>query len=244
MAEITDRQQKLLKAIVKEFIDTAEAVGSINLLDKYNFKLSSATIRNEMAELVLRGYLYKKHTSAGRIPTTQGWRFFVDKIDDEKSDVNYIAATVKTKVESNLIKVRDEKSHLVRQSLNFLAMLSENATVGLVGNDLYYSGLANLTNIPEMKDEDKLKGILSILEDYYTLSDVFQRTENDDDVNVLIGEEETGKKEFKGYSVLFTKIKLKNSVGFIAVIGPNRMDYQRIISSIKYIADTLKYIVG
>lgn len=243
MDPITDRQQKLLKAIVKEFIDTAEAVGSINLLDKYNFELSSATIRNEMAELVLRGYLYKKHTSAGRIPTTRGWRFFVDEIDKDKG-VNYIAATVKSNVESNLIKLRDEKSQLVRQSLNFLAMLSENATVGLVGNDLYYSGLANLTDIPEMKDEDKLKGILSILEDYYTLSDVFQKSDNDGDVNVLIGEEETGKKEFAGYSVLFTKIELKNSTGFLAVIGPNRMDYQKIISSIKYIADTLRHVVG
>ena len=243
MSNISDRQQKLLKAIVSEFIDTAEAVGSIHLLDKYEFELSSATIRNEMAELVLRGYLYKKHSSAGRIPTTQGWRFFVDEIDHEKG-AKVIATTLKSKVESNLIKVRDEKAALIRQSLNFLAMLSENATVGLIGNDLYYSGLSNLTNIPEMKEEDKLKGILSILEDYYTLSDVFQTIESDDDVNVLIGEEETGKQEFEGYSVIFTKIELKKQKGFIAVVGPHRMDYEKIITSIKYVADTMRHIVG
>jgi heat-inducible transcriptional repressor len=173
MDPMTERQQKLLKAIVTEFIDSAEAVGSNHLLDKYDFKFSSATIRNEMAELVFRGYLYKKHSSAGRIPTHKGWRFFVDKI--EGSDLDYIDATIRSTVESGLIKVRNEKSDLIRQSLNFLAMLAENATIALVGNELYFSGLSNLTNIPEMKDDEKLKGILRILEDYYTLSEVFEK---------------------------------------------------------------------
>lgn len=239
---INERQQQLLQAIIKEFIDTAEAVGSLSLLDKYEFKLSSATIRNEMAELVFRGYLYKKHSSAGRIPTTKAWRFFVDKL--ESNDVNYIDASMREEVISNLVKLRDEKSNLIRQGLNFLALISENATVALIENNVFYSGLANLTNLPEMKEEDNLHRILQILEDYYTLSEVFNKNKERQEVNILIGEEETGKKIFRDYSVIFSEIYFNNSRGFIAVVGPNRMDYHKVVSAVKYISDSIRFAVN
>jgi transcriptional regulator of heat shock response len=239
---ITPRQQKLLRAIIKEFIDTAEAVGSLSLLDKYNFKLSSATVRNEMAELVFRGYLYKKHSSAGRIPTTKGWRFFVDHIEGD--EVQYIDADMRDEVISNLVKLRDEKSNLIRQGLNFLSTISENAAVALIDNNVFYAGLANLTEIPEMRDEDNLHRILQILEDYYTLSDVFKKKNQVGAVNILIGEEETGKEIFKNYSVIFSEIRFNNFRGFIAVVGPNRMDYHKVISSVKYISDSIRFIVN
>lgn len=240
---ISDRQKKLLESIIQEFIETGEAVGSISLLEKYNFKLSSATIRNEMAELVFRGYLYKKHTSAGRIPTNKAWKFFVDKVKSE--DINYVDADFKDEVISNLVKLRDEKSVLIRQSLNFLSMLSENAAIALVGNNIYYSGLANLTNIPEMREEENMKRILHILEDYYTLSEVFNKNVLDsEEVQILIGEEDTGHEEFKDYSVVFSEIRFKDSKGFIAVIGPNRMRYDKIISAVKYIADSIRFVVN
>lgn len=245
---ISERQQELLNAIIKEFVDTAEAVGSINLVDKYKFKLSSATIRNEMAELVFRGYLYKKHSSAGRIPTTKGWRFFVDKIQNNLNIVDAerpgISDETKENVVSNLVRVKTEKSNLIRQSLNFLSMLSENPTIALIGKNIYYSGLSLLPEIPELKEEDNLKRLLIILEDYYTLSKVFNK-KSSEDVNVLIGEEETGDSKFKDYSVLFTEIRFSNGErGFIAVIGPNRMYYQKVISALKYMADTIKYLVN
>lgn len=240
---ITDRQKALLESIIKEFIETGEAVGSISILEKYNFKLSSATIRNEMAELVFRGYLYKKHTSAGRIPTNKGWKFFVNTV--KADEINYIDSEFKTEMMSNLVKLKDEKSVLIRQSLNFLAMLSENAAIALVGNNLFYSGLSSLINIPEMKDEENLKRILQILEDYYTLSDVFNKNVSDhDEVQILIGEEDTGHEEFKDYSIIFAEIRFKDSKGFIAVIGPNRMRYDKIISAVKYISDSIRFVVN
>ncbi len=246
---ITERQQKLLSAIIKEFIDTAEAVGSIHLLEKYNFKLSSATIRNEMAELVFRGYLYKKHSSAGRIPTTKAWRFFVDKV---KSELNYIDASklvipdkTREEVLTSLVKVKNEKSDLIRQSINFLSLMSENPTIALIGDDLYYSGLHLLPQIPELKEEDNLQRILKILEDYYMLSDIFNKSIADQDVNILIGEEETGLKDFKNYSVIYSEIRFRNGEkGFLAVVGPNRMRYDKVISSVKYIADTIKFMIN
>lgn len=81
MAEnLTDRCQKILEAIIEEYIATAQPVGSKALTQNYGFKLSPATVRNVMAELEELGYLASPHTSAGRIPTEKGYRFYVDTL--------------------------------------------------------------------------------------------------------------------------------------------------------------------
>ncbi|AGB41811.1 heat shock gene repressor HrcA [Halobacteroides halobius DSM 5150] len=80
--EITDRKKRILKAIIKEYIMTAEPVGSRKLTRRYNFDVSSATIRNEMADLEEFGYLEQPHRSAGRIPSDKGYRFYVDTLMD------------------------------------------------------------------------------------------------------------------------------------------------------------------
>ncbi|MDQ7021658.1 MAG: HrcA family transcriptional regulator [Candidatus Dojkabacteria bacterium] len=183
------------------------------------------------------------------MPTTKGWRFFVDNL---KEELNYVDASkaaldnqAKTQFVSDLVKLKNEKGDLIRQSLNFLCMLSDNPTIALIGKNVYYSGLSLLPKIPELQEEDNLQRLLQILEDYYTLSEVFNKSEKKEDVNILIGEEETGDERFKNYSVIFSEISFSNGErGFIAVIGPNRMDYQKIISSLKYISDTIKFIVN
>lgn len=76
--DLAARKQKVLAAIVKNYISTGEPVGSKALLDMLDISVSSATIRNEMADLENRGYLIQPHTSAGRIPSQKGYRFFVD----------------------------------------------------------------------------------------------------------------------------------------------------------------------
>ncbi len=75
---MSERQSKLLKLIVEEYIKTANPVGSTSLSEE--FKCSSATIRNEMAELENIGYLEKTHTSSGRIPSEKGYRYYVDNL--------------------------------------------------------------------------------------------------------------------------------------------------------------------
>ena len=122
--------------------------------------------------------------------------------------------------------------------------MADNAVVALLENSIYYAGLSTITQLPEMREEDNLKRILRILEDYYTLSDVFHKGKSSENINILIGEEETGKEIFKNYSVIFSEVQFNNSKGFIAVVGPNRMDYGKVISSLKYISDTIKYIIN
>ncbi len=80
-----NRKQQLLKLIVEQFIKTAEPVGSKTLIETYKLPYSSATIRNEMAELENQGYLEKTHTSSGRVPSAAGYRYYVDNLREEKT---------------------------------------------------------------------------------------------------------------------------------------------------------------
>src|SRR6266567_668574 len=78
--ELDKRKAYILATVVYEYIATAEPVGSQTLTQKYNLGVSSATIRNEMAELETRGYLVQPHASAGRIPSDAGYRTYVDDL--------------------------------------------------------------------------------------------------------------------------------------------------------------------
>ena len=97
---LDDRKKKILQAIVEEYIDKAEPVSSGSLVKALN--CSSATIRNEMSELEQAGYLDKPHTSAGRIPSQQGYRYYIDELLTEdkltKKEIEYIKSKLETKV--------------------------------------------------------------------------------------------------------------------------------------------------
>src|SRR5574337_1203729 len=80
MPELTDRQTTLLLLIIRDYIDTAAPVGSKRLVERYHLDLSPATIRNEMSALTEMGYLRQPHTSAGRVPTEEGYRVFVGQM--------------------------------------------------------------------------------------------------------------------------------------------------------------------
>ena len=98
-----DRKRKILQAIIEEYIDSAEPVSSNSIMNKYELNCSSATIRNEMAELEKKGYLDKVHTSSGRVPSEKGYRFYVDELmqDDKISldEIKYISEKLETKVQ-------------------------------------------------------------------------------------------------------------------------------------------------
>jgi len=91
---LTTRQKKIFSLIVHEHIASADPVGSNNLVQKYNMDLSSATVRNEMAALTDAGFLRQPHTSAGRIPTEEGYRYFVRQLMNETSLPPAIRATI------------------------------------------------------------------------------------------------------------------------------------------------------
>ncbi len=101
---LDDRKRRILQAIIEEYIGTAEPVSSASILKNYDINLSSATIRNEMSDLEQIGYLEKPHTSAGRVPSAKGYRFYVDELLKEDNlsydEISYIRQRLQTKVDA------------------------------------------------------------------------------------------------------------------------------------------------
>ena len=107
-----ERKNKLLKYIVDEYVDSAEPVGSSLIVDKYELNVSPATVRNDMMELENDGYIYQPHTSAGRIPTENGYRFYVDnflKKDKIKQNVKNKLVDCFSSEKDNELKIMIER---------------------------------------------------------------------------------------------------------------------------------------
>src|SRR3990172_3821165 len=83
--DLTDRQKNLLRSVIEKYIETAEAIGSETIEKEAGLGVSPATIRNEMVKLTSLGYLRQPYTSAGRIPTSTGMKFYVDQLMEEKA---------------------------------------------------------------------------------------------------------------------------------------------------------------
>lgn len=96
------RKKEILQAVIDEYINTAEPVSSAMLVKKYGLNYSSATVRNELAELESNGYLDKPHTSSGRVPSEKGYRFYVDELVNEEDisleEIKYIQNKLSAKV--------------------------------------------------------------------------------------------------------------------------------------------------
>lgn len=120
--ELDERKEKILKAIIQTYLETGEPVGSRTISKYSDLKLSSATIRNEMSDLEELGYIIQPHTSAGRIPSDKGYRFYVDQIIKEKDNqVN--------QMQELMIQRVDRVELLLKQMAQFLASNTNYATL-------------------------------------------------------------------------------------------------------------------
>lgn len=238
---MTPRQSKLLQAIIREFIDTAEAVGSVNLANKYRLGVSPATIRNEMAELVDQGYLKKNHTSSGRQPTNLGFKHFVDMVFDNLSELD---VRTSSRIYEDLFQMRFDRDDLIYHAVHELARISKNVGLVMLGSRLYYAGLANIASHPEYGDLELLQKLLSIVEDRRLLSQMFSRHRGDRHVKVLIGND-SGFGNFGNAAVVFSDIRLHNGdSGYLAVVGPNRMNYTKVIPLVDFMSTSLNKVVS
>ena len=125
MEELTDRQKILLTLITHEHINSAAPIGSKLLVDRYNIGLSSATVRNEMAVLTDLGYLRQPHTSAGRVPTEKGYRFFVGRLVNERE----IPLSTRRMITHQFYQMRNEVEQWVKLAASILADQSKAASI-------------------------------------------------------------------------------------------------------------------
>ena len=127
---MTGRMVEILKAIVDEFVATAEPVGSKTLVEKYGLPYSSATIRNDMATLESLGYLEKPHTSAGRIPSNKGYQYYCQYLlkKDVDEEVKYALANIFDKRSANIEDAIKESCRIVSEMTNLASgMLGPDA---------------------------------------------------------------------------------------------------------------------
>ncbi|SCH37146.1 MULTISPECIES: heat-inducible transcriptional repressor HrcA [unclassified Romboutsia] len=138
--ELNERKLNILKAIIKDYIDTAEAVGSRTISKKYNLGVSAATIRNEMADLEELGYLIQPHTSAGRVPTEKGYKLYVDTLmaTSELSDTD--KKMIEKCVRDNINHIQD----LIHETSKLLSELTNYTTIGFAKNLVNYSTIKHI----------------------------------------------------------------------------------------------------
>ena len=124
---LDDRKKKVLQAIVEEYINTAEPVSSNALINRNGLNYSSATIRNEMADLEKAGFLDKTHTSSGRVPSEKGYRYYVDELlkedDISLEEIKYISDKLETKV--------NEIEDLTKIAANTISEVTHYTTVSI-----------------------------------------------------------------------------------------------------------------
>ena len=125
--KLNERKLNILKAIVKDYIETAEAVGSRTISKKYDLGISAATIRNEMADLEELGYLIQPHTSSGRVPSEKGYKLYVDMLMGKSELSNEEKKLIQDCIQNNVSHIKD----LIQETSKLLSQLTNYTTVAV-----------------------------------------------------------------------------------------------------------------
>ena len=226
------RQSKLLQHIVEEYIATAQPVGSSLIVEKYMKDISSPTVRNEMQELERAGFIRAPHTSAGRIPTEKGYRFYIENILANKE-----LSLKRQETLSEIIKDSDQLEDGVKFLARKIAELANEAVLISFGpNNIYHTGLANVFSKPEFMSHDL---VLSLSQVFDHLDEVMSQvhTGDDEDVSILLGSENPFGQECGSIVATFA---FNNQRAMIGILGPMRMDYAGNIAYVKFIKKLLE----
>lgn len=235
MAELTERQIKILKAIIEAFISEGVPVGSEVLVESVKFDFSPATVRNEMAILAREGYIEKPHTSAGRVPTELGVRFYLASLMEKQP----LPVLQEVGMKQRLFQHRHSFERLLREAALTLAEASGYLTVITTRDGhVFHAGSVNLLEYPEFYDINATRVILNLLDSYDLLHEFFSRTAETEEVRVLVGKElALGNLEKVG--VVFSHFGGEKRGGVVAVLGPYRMNYQVVIPQVQGMAKLL-----
>ena len=231
------RQRNILECVVKEYTSTANPVGSENILKHYNFPASSATIRLELAELEREGYLYQPHTSAGRIPTDKGYRYFVNSLMKNRE----LSLSDQAMLQEELMKLKAKNIRLTRTAAKLLATLSHNLAIsGLIEEEEYFqSGVRELLSQPDFSDVDEVCKTVEVLDYLDQNIDHLLEDLEEGQVETFIGKENPLTRS-ENCSLIIARCRIsKNQTGIIAIMGPKRMRYAKNISLVQYMANLL-----
>jgi heat-inducible transcriptional repressor len=219
---MTPRQEKILAAIVEQYAEVASPVGS-SLLAKL-FDVSSATVRSEMAELEKLGFIKQPHTSAGRVPTDKGYRFYVNNLAETADQLpeGRGQRALEARVSSG-----GHPERTIRNTVDTLVELTHNLGLATIGPQLYMSGLSNLFGQPEFMHPGQVQAIARLLDN---LEPWLYEAAPNEPLSVYIGQENPIGRS-AGASLIISRFRSPFSDrSYIGVLGPTRQSYREVMN--------------
>jgi transcriptional regulator of heat shock response len=256
------RRDKIFEIIVSAYIETAEPVGSRTIARRFDIGLSPASIRNVMADLEEMGLIKQPHTSAGRVPTDKGYRYYVDKLmepedldEKEKSKIRVELEKAKTidamaeRVSKVISEMTENAAILYLKNLRRVSFLNDVLEQMLevekltelmhVEPELFIEGAARIFEQPEFQDLKKIRSLLQAFDDKDHFLDILIRDLEEDGIHIHIGSENAAK-NLDDLSLVVKDCYFQGMpIGGVAVLGPTRMKYSKIVSVVDYVADTV-----
>lgn len=232
---MTDRQGLILAAIIEQYAEVAVPVGSVMLAKL--FQVSSATIRAEMARLEEMGMITQPHTSAGRIPTDKGYRFYVNQISGGAS----MAPDRSTKaIEARVANYAAHADRAIRSAVDSLVELTHNLGLATIGDQLYMSGMGNLFGQPEFARGEHVRQVATLLDN---LEPWLREAAPNEPLNVYIGTENPIGKA-SGCSLIISRFRSPYSDNsYIGILGPTRQSYARVMGLVRHAGSMLEEVL-
>jgi len=232
---VTERQFKILVAIIEQYAETPVPVGSVMLAKLFN--VSSATIRSEMAKLEEGGYLEQPHTSAGRIPTDKGYRLYVNNLDENsfKPSINRNARVIDVRVRN-----AGEPRQTIRSAVKSLVELTDNVGLATLGNSLYVYGLANLFDQPELAQMESAREVATLIDN---LEPWLLEASPNQPLSVYIGHENPVGKGSDCSLVISRFRSPYSNKSYIGILGPTRQDYKSVMNLVSYTGKLLESVL-
>ncbi|MBI4133584.1 hypothetical protein HY478_03145 [Candidatus Uhrbacteria bacterium] len=216
---LSPREIKLLNVVIREYTRTALPVGSGRLAEMLGNRFSPATIRLDLADLEAEGYLTHPHTSAGRIPTSEGYRFYIDHLPSGEAWEPARRLTLEAR------SLQSDLEALARWAVKMLAEeTGETAFAGVGLDQVFYTGLTNLFSKPEFQEHARIVRLSSILdhldEMMHSIALGVPR-----DIRIYVGSENPFGAQCG--SILMKVCLTPGVESLLGIIGPMRMDYER-----------------
>jgi heat-inducible transcriptional repressor len=233
---MTDRQQKILYAIIEQYAEVASPVGSTLLAKLFN--VSSATIRAEMADLEQQGYVMHPHTSAGRVPTDKGYRFYVNHLGEnsENTGLNIYEARGEKAISSR-VHHAGAPERTIRNAVDTLVELTHNLGLATIGNQLYISGLSNLFGQPEFINAVQVQQVAQLLDN---LEPWLREAAPNQPLSVYIGAENPIGRS-AGCSLIISRFRSPFSDrSYIGTLGPTRQSYRDVMTLVSHAGQELE----
>ena len=224
---MNSRQEQLLTLVIEKYIETAQPIGSKFLVSEAGLDWSEATVRNELRELEEQGFLTHPHTSAGRIPTEVGYKFYLQNLDWEKLKM----VKKDTDVLESFFSLEDKIQAQKNLAKSLAAITQETVIIAFSRNSIYYTGMSNLFSKPEFVE-------LGIVGD---ISQVFDRCEDcipalydliDGEIKFLVGADHP-------FGNMLSAASFKYGDSLLTLLSPLRTNYKRNYSLLQTVKEIL-----